>query len=91
MARQSQEFCKQNSLRIVTNPPYSLDLALSDCFLFGYMKHYLKAFSYPLEKALIDIIHTVLRGITEIILKAMFKDWMERLIWVAVYQSDYYP
>jgi hypothetical protein len=31
-------------------------------------------------KALLDAIHTVLNGISESILRAMFRDWMEKLI-----------
>jgi transposase len=39
-AKVTREFCDDddNFLRIARHPPYSLDLAPSDLFLFGYLK-----------------------------------------------------
>jgi hypothetical protein len=62
------------------HPPYSPDLAQLDFFLFEYVKHYLKGNSYPSEKALLDAVHIVLRGISRTTLKVTFRDWMKRLV-----------
>jgi hypothetical protein len=38
-AQKRRTFCEENGLRLVLYSPYSADLALSDFFLFGHIKH----------------------------------------------------
>jgi hypothetical protein len=41
-AQECRTFCEENGLRLASHPPYSLDLATSGFFLFGYVKERLK-------------------------------------------------
>jgi hypothetical protein len=41
-AQKTLEFCQENRFEMSPYPPYSLDLALSDFFLFGHVKHVLE-------------------------------------------------
>jgi histone-lysine N-methyltransferase SETMAR len=38
-ARKCRAFCEENQLRLAVHSPYSPDLAPSDFFLFGHIKH----------------------------------------------------
>jgi histone-lysine N-methyltransferase SETMAR len=40
-AQKNSKFCQENRLEMAFHPPYSPDLAPSDFFLFGYVKHVL--------------------------------------------------
>jgi hypothetical protein len=66
-------------------------LALSNFFVFGYVKHYLNGYSDPSKKALLDAIHTVVKEISGTTLKATFRNWMERLVWVIAHGGHDYP
>jgi hypothetical protein len=59
--------------------PHSLDLALSDFRLFGYVRHCLIRESFEVADQLFSPIETVLRGIEKSISQAMFLEWTERL------------
>jgi hypothetical protein len=60
--QKSQIFWKANSLRRVPHLPYSPDLAPSDFFLSGYMKHCLKRFFFCSAEKLLFEIHDILMG-----------------------------
>jgi hypothetical protein len=84
-------FCEENGLRLAPLPPYSLDLAPSDFFLFGYVKELLKGMVFPSYEALLDTISEVVTGIESETLTAVFEHWMERLEWASKNNGDYYP
>jgi hypothetical protein len=46
-AQKCRTFCEEKGLRPALYPPYSPDLAPSDCFLFGYIKERLKGMVFP--------------------------------------------
>jgi histone-lysine N-methyltransferase SETMAR len=58
-AQKCPTFCEENRLQFVLHPPYSLDLAPSDFFLFGYVKERLKAMAFPSYEELLDAIGEV--------------------------------
>jgi histone-lysine N-methyltransferase SETMAR len=58
-AQKCRTFCEQNGLRLASHPPYSSDLALSDFFLFGYVKERLKGMVFPSYEELLDAIGEV--------------------------------
>jgi hypothetical protein len=90
-AQEHRIFCEENGLRLAPYPPYSPDLAISDFFLFGYVKERLKGMVFPLYEELFDAIGEVVTGIESEILNALFEHWMERLKWVSRNNGDFYP
>jgi hypothetical protein len=46
-ARQCRAFCEENRLRLAVHPPHSPDLAPSNFFLVGYIKHCLQGIIFP--------------------------------------------
>jgi histone-lysine N-methyltransferase SETMAR len=58
-ARKCQACCRENRLRILTHPPYSRDLAESDIFLFGHVKHCLAAAAFASRSELFEAIQSV--------------------------------
>jgi hypothetical protein len=79
-----------NCLNISPHPPYSPDLAPSDFFLFGHVKHALERDEFPSEEALLTAIHSVLSNLTGDTLRAVFAKWIEWLNWVALNEGHYY-
>jgi hypothetical protein len=49
-------FCEENGLRLAPYPTCSPDLALSDLFLFGYVKERLTGMVFPSYEELLDAI-----------------------------------
>jgi hypothetical protein len=84
-------FCEENGLRLAPHPPCSPDLALSDFFLFGYVKERLKGMVFPSYEELLGAIGEVVTGIEPETLTAMFEHWMERLRWTSKNNGDYSP
>jgi hypothetical protein len=72
-------FLRKNGLRLAPHPPYSLDLAPSNFFLFGYVKECLKGMVFPSYEELLDAIGEVVTGIESETLTAAFEHWMEKL------------
>jgi histone-lysine N-methyltransferase SETMAR len=46
-ARKCRTFCEEDRLRLAVHPPYSPDLAPSNFFLFGHIKHCLQGIAFP--------------------------------------------
>jgi histone-lysine N-methyltransferase SETMAR len=84
-------FCEENGLRLAPHPPYSPDLAPSDCFLFDYVKERFKGMVPPSYEEFLDAIREVATGIESENLTAMFEHWIERPEWVSKNTGDYYP
>jgi hypothetical protein len=64
---------------MVLHPPYSPDLAPSDFFLLGYVKHVLEEAEFPSEETLLAAIQRILSDLTGDTLRAVFAKWVERL------------
>jgi hypothetical protein len=58
---------------------YSPDLAPSDFFLFGDIKHCLQGIAFPPREELLAAIHEIVRAIPRPPLEDVFRNWMERL------------
>jgi transposase len=48
--RKCRAFCEENRLHLAVDSPYSPDLAPSDFFLFGHIKHRLQEIAFPLRE-----------------------------------------
>jgi hypothetical protein len=90
-ARQRQDFCRENRLRILTHLPYSPDLVPSDFFLFGHVKHCLTGAAFASRSELFEAIQSVVTEIAIELLHRVFDHWLERLDWVAKNHGEYYP
>jgi hypothetical protein len=90
-AQKHRTFCEENGLRLAPHPPYSLDLASPDFFLFGYVKESVRGMMSPSYEELLDAIGEVVTDIKSETLTAFFGHWMDRLEWVSKNNGDYYP
>jgi hypothetical protein len=59
-AQECRTFCAENGLRPATHAPYSPDLAPSDFFFFGYVKHPLQGIIFLSGEKLLEGICGVL-------------------------------
>jgi histone-lysine N-methyltransferase SETMAR len=89
-ARKTLKFCRENRLEMAPHPPYSPDLAPSDFFLFGHVKHVLERIEFPLEETLLVAIQRVLSDLTGDTVRAVFAKWVEWRNWVALNKGHYY-
>jgi hypothetical protein len=83
-------FARENHLGIAPHPSYSPDLAPSDFFLFGHVKHALDGVEFPSEENLLAAIHSGLSNLTGDTLRAVFAKSIEQLNWIAVNEGHYY-
>ena len=72
-------FIESSHLRKAPQPEYSPDVAPSDFFLFGYVKHMLEGKHYASEDELYDDIVEILMNIPSDVLKSSYRDWIKRL------------
>jgi hypothetical protein len=66
-------------LALTSHSTYSLDLAPSDFFLFGYMKEKMIGFDFGSCRDLIDRIQSISEAIPRHVLDEVFKSWLRRL------------
>jgi transposase len=78
-AQNCRTFCAKNGLRLATHPPYSPDLAPSDFFLFGYVKHRLQGIAFASPEGLPAGINDELDDIPPETLPRVFEHWIEKL------------
>jgi hypothetical protein len=72
-----RDYIGLNRMKRAPHLPYSPDLALSDFFLFGYVKG--KLVGYRAETPSELRVRVILAEIPQEILNAVFLEWMERL------------
>jgi hypothetical protein len=72
---------QQNAMRRAPNPnsPYSSDLALSDFYLFDYIKQLLLGCELVDRDSLLQGVRDILEGIEKATMEGVFCNWMERL------------
>jgi hypothetical protein len=83
-------FCPEDGLRPTTHPPHPSDLAPSDFFLSGYVKHRLQGIIFPSGEELLAGIREVPGEIPLETLAYLFRHWMERPEWVSHNNGGYY-
>jgi hypothetical protein len=73
-ARKYGAFCEENRLRLAVHLPYSPDLASSDFFLFGSIKHYLQGITFPSPEELFTTIQEIVGAIPRPTLEEVFRN-----------------
>jgi histone-lysine N-methyltransferase SETMAR len=89
-AQKCRTCCAENGLRLATHPPYSLELAPSDFFLFDYVKDRLQRIVFASREELLAGISEVLDDIPPETLPRVFEYCIERLEWVSQNNGEYY-
>jgi hypothetical protein len=72
-------FMEHKAMKRAPHLPYSLDLALSDFYLFGHVKQLLRGYEFADREAPLHAIADILRDIEKVIFENVFLSWMERL------------
>jgi hypothetical protein len=90
IAQKTLGFCRENLLETAPPLPHSPNLASSDFFLFGHVKHQLEGIEFPSEEALLAAIQQILSDLTVNTLVAIFANWVEGLKWVALNKGHCY-
>jgi histone-lysine N-methyltransferase SETMAR len=78
-AAASEKLMEENGMARAPHPPYSPDLAPSDLYLFGHMKHRLRGQSFEAADELFSASEVISIDIDKSPLDAVFLEWMERL------------
>jgi hypothetical protein len=73
----------------VPHPPYSPDIAPSDFFLFGYLKHKPQGCSYDSADELFSAIMDLAENLGKSLLHRVFDEWMPRLHLVVESGGEY--
>jgi hypothetical protein len=71
------EYVNHSSLKRAPRPPYSPDLALSDFYLFGYVKHQLQGHEFTEGTEFVSAISRILNQIPTYTLVDVFDDRIE--------------
>jgi hypothetical protein len=77
------------NFRPAPHPPYSPDLAPSDFFLFGALKHKLEGMKFANAAQLVDAVMEITGFMPRSELKAVFVNWEERLRKCIEMQGEY--
>jgi hypothetical protein len=85
----SQEFMARNQMARAVQPPYSLDLAPSDFYLFGHVKGLLRGESLETGERLLLAINGILGYLDKWTLTKDFLGWMTRLKRCIEINGDY--
>ena len=70
-----QIFLQEQGVMVMAHPPHPLDLASSDCWLFGYLKRQLH--SYSDSKSLQQSVTKAIRAIPQDEYRKTFNKWIE--------------
>jgi histone-lysine N-methyltransferase SETMAR len=83
------DFLEKYGMELLQAPPYSPDLAISDFFLFGYMKSLLKGTVFSSEEELKSAIDSILSNLDPSLLHRAFLNWKKRCVVVGK-DGEYY-
>jgi histone-lysine N-methyltransferase SETMAR len=75
----SMNFLDAHGMKKAPHPPYSPDLAPSNFYLFGYLKHCLASEAFADAGELLRAVKVILTGIQKMALGAVFLERMRRL------------
>jgi hypothetical protein len=89
-ARKCRACCEENRLHLAVHR-YSAELAPSDFFLFGHIKHCLQGIAFSSCEELLAAIHETVGAIPRPSLQDVFRYWMERFEYVSQNNVAYYP
>jgi hypothetical protein len=73
------EYMDQNSLKRAPHPPYLPDLAPSDVYIFGYVKHQSQGHEFTKGAELVSAISENLESNADRCISWRFDDWMRGL------------
>jgi len=85
----TMEKADELGFHMLPHPPYSPDLAPSDFFLFGYIKHHLQGYDFHSPEHLMMKIHEIIRNIPADMLESVMVEWIQRLSSVASSDGSY--
>jgi transposase len=77
-SKATEQFITENHIGRVPHPPYRLDLAPSDFWLFGHVKTSLVGQTFDEPEQLLEIITKFLNEIQPPEVIAVFSHWVER-------------
>jgi hypothetical protein len=77
--RLSGGFSEGHRMKTAPDPPYSLDIALSDFYLFGYVKGCVVSPSFVDADELCEAVRGILNSTQKVTLQAVFLELMDRL------------
>lgn len=77
-------------IRLLPHPPYSPDIAPSDFFLFGYLKHCLAGRTFRSSAELLEEVKNLMTGIPRSTLLSVISEWKIRLERVITIGGEYY-
>lgn len=83
------EAFKKLGLIRLSHPPYCPDMALSDFFLFGYLKSLIAEMVFEIENVLFQKISEILFSIDKRLFISAYRSWMERLNNIINVGGDY--
>ena len=83
-----KSYLKSNGFTIIRHPPYSLDLAPSDFWLFDYIKRQLT--DHKSRKSLEQEITEILENIPKEEYQKTFNKWLERMELCIKKQGNYF-
>jgi hypothetical protein len=88
-SKATEQFITENHIGRVPHPPYNLDLALSDFWLFCHVKTSLVDQTFDEPEQLLEGITEFLNEIQPPEVVAIFSHWVERVRWVLENNEDY--
>jgi hypothetical protein len=74
-----KQYMEEHGLRTALHPPYSPDLALSDFFLFGYVKKALHGSEFQTVEELLAVVVGILNAIPTETSISIFHEWIRML------------
>jgi hypothetical protein len=77
-ARATQEKYDVSRFKSTPQPPHSPEFALSDFFLFGWLKTQLERIEYNREVEFYEGVDDILTGLSIEMIETVFVDWMNR-------------
>ncbi|OQV13904.1 hypothetical protein BV898_11899 [Hypsibius exemplaris] len=83
------DFLQQEGLKLLPHPPYSLDLASCDFYLFPKLKESLRVKLFDTEKELDAAVHCRLRELSKNGSSSVFRAWLSRCEKCIQFGGDY--
>jgi histone-lysine N-methyltransferase SETMAR len=74
----SQQFMAPNAMVVGTHPPYSLDLAPSDFYLFGDVTGLLRGESFETREQLLSAVEDIVKSLEKRTLTKVFAEWITK-------------